>query len=258
MELLNAQLELLAQGMEGHDLWMPAFNRDFLRRGSFDLSADASQVGVLSEHFRTSIAQWRTWTPAFSFSGVGTQPRCASQPEIDPFGAESDFSQLVERDGVVLFYGAPFSSVTLLHHAERISGTLVYRYDKRFKGRVFFPDGHTVSTSLLYHVRPMGMRMEYDWSRLLPDALNAGVCKTSKSNHASLIAASARRLVSFWAQRLHEDPFYLLDTQTVSWVQPKVEALGRRFEIGDFESVGETSVSQLSEPTPNSNTKGPG
>jgi len=90
-----------------------------------------------------------------------------------------------------------------------------------------------------------------------PEALEAGCCKASKSNHPSLIGVSARRLVSFWVQRLREDPFYLLDTETLNWVQPKVETLGRRFELGDFETIGEASPLPSSEPMPGTNSKGP-
>lgn len=219
----------------GRPLWMPAFNYRFLRSGTFDVAADPSEVGPLTEHYRTQAAGWRTPVPVFSIAGSGPPPRTAVAVEIDPFGADSDFAVLERAGGVLLFYGAPFSTTTILHHAERSPSGPAYRYDKRFPGTVVLPDGTARVTVLLYHVRPAERHLDYDWDRLLADAVAAGICRVWEADLTRLVAASVRGLVGFWRERLATDRLYPLDARSREWVEPLLERLGRRFELADFE-----------------------
>ena len=214
---------------------MPTFNYGFTRNGSFDVQADVSEVGQLTEYFRKNVCHWRTPTPVFSVAGVGAGPSLELGSEVDPFGPQSSFGQLVRADGVIVFYGAPFSTATFIHHAERVSGGPRYRYDKRFPGTVVLHDGSRRPTTLVYHVRPLGMTLEYDWDSLLADLLEQGVGRINASRMGRVMAFSARALVSFWVHRLEQDPLYLLDDESREWVDPRLKSLGRRFELADFE-----------------------
>ncbi|HUQ19563.1 MAG TPA: hypothetical protein VM099_08110, partial [Gemmatimonadaceae bacterium] len=91
------------------------------------------------------------------------------------------------------------------------------------------------SGSLNYHVRPLGMGLEYDWSGLLSRALNAGACIRSEE-YSQLLASDAGTLTQFFVDAMRTDPLALLDTDTRSWVEPKLDQLGRRFELEDFET----------------------
>lgn len=232
---LDSHVDLLVQVADGRGLWTPAFNYDFPRTTVFDVRNDPCQLGPLPEHFRSQRAEWRTPVPIFSVSGIGTNPDIEWGPDTDPFGPASIFSELAARDGVILFYGNTFHYSTIVHYAERQRGGPLYRYDKKFPGRVIMDDGSEAQGSLNYHVRPLGAGLDYDWDRLLVEALEAGVCRRS-DRYSQVLAASARGLAGFFMEAMNDDPFALLDDKSRAWVIPAFEEAGRRFLIGDFES----------------------
>lgn len=236
LALLDAHIALLRNVAGDRGLWLPAFNYDFPRTRVFDVAADRAQVGPIPEQFRTTVAEWRTPVPLFSVSGSGAVPAVSWGENTDPFGEDSIFARLVESDGVVLYYGDTFCYNTIVHYAERRSGGPPYRYDKLFPGHVMMPDGASIPGSLCYHVRPLGSDLDYAWAGLLVLALEAGVCRRVDGN-PEVLAASARALCEFWIGTLRSDPLALLDQKSRAWVEPALEKLGRRFVIGDFESL---------------------
>ncbi|HUQ18272.1 MAG TPA: AAC(3) family N-acetyltransferase [Gemmatimonadaceae bacterium] len=231
----DSHIDLLHASTDGRSLWMPAFNYDFPRTKSFDVANDESQLGPIPERFRTRVADWRTPIPIFSASGTGKALDLEWGEKTDPFGDDSLFSRLVETDGVILYYGDTFHYNTIVHYAERVAGGPAYRYDKMFPGIVTDGRRSKTSGSLNYHVRPMGMGLEYDWSGLLSRALNAGACIRSEE-YSQLLASDAGTLTQFFVDEMRTDPLALLDTDTRSWVEPKLDQLGRRFELEDFET----------------------
>ena len=231
---LDSHIAVLRDAAGDRPLWLPAFNYDFPRTGVFDVRESESQLGPIPERFRVQTAEWRTPIPIFSIAGIGH----GSQPQwgflTDPFGEDSIFADLVRSDGVLLYYGDTFHYNTLVHYAERGAGGPVYRYDKIFPGRVIMADGTSVEGSLDYHVRPMGTGLDYDWPRLLDEALAAGVCRRLEGA-PEVLAASASKLNDLWLHSVKRDPFALLDAKTREWAEPRVNELGRRFVISDFE-----------------------
>jgi aminoglycoside 3-N-acetyltransferase len=121
-----------------------------------------------------------------------------------------------------------------VHYSERESGGPLYRYDKLFPGRVIMADASSVEGSLNYHVRPMNMGLDYDWPRLKTEAVNAGVLR-HLDEFPEILAASARGLNDLWKANLADNPFSLLDQASRSWAEPRVNQLGRRFLLSDFE-----------------------
>ncbi|MDQ3242296.1 MAG: AAC(3) family N-acetyltransferase [Gemmatimonadota bacterium] len=232
---LDAHLTLLRDSTADRGLWIPTFNYEFPKTRSFDVARSPSELGPLPERFRTHAAAWRTPVPIFSIAGIGAQPRVAWAEETDPFGNESIFAQLVANDGVVLYYGETFHYSTLVHYAERMRGGPPYRYDMIFPGTVVTADGTVVAGSLIYHVRPLGTGLEYDWAGMLASALESGVCRRL-DEHPGVLAASARGICDLWGEWMRRDPLALLDSRTRTWVEPALEDLGRGFLIGDFES----------------------
>jgi aminoglycoside 3-N-acetyltransferase len=233
---VDSHLGLLDEAAAGRSLWMPAFNYDFPRTRSFDVRCDPSQLGPIPERFRTTAATWRTPIPIFSGAGTGEPPSIYWADLTDPFGADSLFARLVQADGVILYYGDTFHYNTIVHYAERLSGGPAYRYDKIFPGSVTHADGSTSVGSLLYHVRPLGTGLEYDWPAILSRAIAAGIC-VSSAEHPQILAAGARALAQFLVDEMRADPLALLDSATRDWVEPELERLGRRFTIEDFEGV---------------------
>lgn len=233
--LLSAHTSLLLEATDGRPIWMPAFNYDYLREGAFAVHDDASQVGALTEHYRTERADWRTPVPVFSVSGKGTAPTIGVGTHIDPFGADSIFAQLAEQRGSILFYGADITSCTYIHHVERTAGGPPYRYDKPFAGTVT-DSSSSWSTNLLYHVRPRGQYLDYDWSRLKEELVEHGLLQHSETRRFAVASTEASALRAFWCDRLAEDPLHLLDEESRAWVEPKLQELGRHFLQSDFET----------------------
>jgi aminoglycoside N3'-acetyltransferase len=231
---LDAHIELLKDAAEGRTLMIPTFNYDFGRTRVLDLTRSESQLGPVTERFRTTAAQWRTPVPIFPVAGIGEKPRQSWGEGTDPFGDDSIFAELIDQDGVILYYGDTFDSNTLVHRAERIHGGPVYRYDKVFPGTVIHENGSSEGGSLVYHVRPLGTGLDYDWARLQDEALAAGVCRRLDGS-PEVLAASARGLHDLWVSDMKRDPFALLDDKTRKWAEPAIEELGRRFVLTDFE-----------------------
>lgn len=232
---IDSHVDLLRASTDGRSLWMPTFNYDFPRTKSFDVAKDESQLGPIPERFRTRVAEWRTPIPIFSATGTGEALDLEWGEKTDPFGADSLFSRLADTDGVILYYGDTFHYNTIVHYAERVAGGPMYRYDKIFPGTVIDTHGNKSVGSLNYHVRPMGMNLEYDWDGVLSRALNAGACIRSE-DHSQILAANAATLTQFLVDEMRRDPLSLLDDKTRQWVEPKLSQLGRRFELNDFEN----------------------
>jgi aminoglycoside N3'-acetyltransferase len=232
--LLDAHLEVLINAAGDRGLWLPSFNYDFPRTHRFDVANDPCQLGPLPEHFRLTRAEWRTPVPMFPVCGIGADPGVHWGEMTDPFGVDSIFAKLESQDGVVVYYGDTFHFNTIVHYAERKAGGPVYRYDKIFRGVVVKESGEELRGSLKYHVRPMGTGLDYDWPRLLQDAIAAGVC-VRLEGHPEVLAASAKALTDHWLQAITSDPFSLLDDKTQAWARLAHEKIGRRFTIGDFE-----------------------
>ena len=233
--MLAGHTALLRELADGRDGWVPTFTYDYCRTGKFSVDDDPSQVGPITEAFRHAPASWRSTMPVFSFAGTGDRPAWAMPADgvLDPFDEASGFADLVAADGTIVWYGAPFSSTTMIHHVEHLAGRPPYRYDKWFPGTVT-ADGDEHATRLRYHVRPLGRDLEYAWDRLEGELADAGI--VHELDQATGIRwAPVRPLVAFWLARLAEDPLHLLDTASWAWVGPELDRLGRRFELADFE-----------------------
>lgn len=231
---LAAHLTVLQGVADGRPLWFPTFNYDFLSTGRYSIKDDPSQVGSINEYARKAGTEWRTRTPVFNFAGTGDPPSRASRLPgvVEPFDRNSPFGELIERDGSVIWYGAPFSSSTVLHHAEAIASGPLYRFDKDFAGEVL--DEQSASVVLRYHVRPRDRPFDYDWDRIFSDAREAGIVRP-EGDSGTIHWAPARDLIGYWVERQSVDPLYLLDKLSRSWIEPELERLGRRFLRSDFE-----------------------
>ena len=237
--LLEAHLDALTRAASERPLWLACFNYDFTKNGEFSNADSPCQVGPLGDYVRKQPIAWRTDDPVFSVCGIGPAPESRqSSHVIAAFGEDSVFGQLYAGDGDLLFYGAAFSSATIIHFAESRSGGPVYRYDKDFVGTVVDKSGRKTSATYRYHVRPMGMSLEYDWPRLEADLLREGIL-VSQDNRGKSVAMTARvrTLVDYWTDRLYTDPLYLLDAATAQKVNGFSLARGERLQLSQFEAA---------------------
>jgi len=123
----------------------------------------------------------------------------------------------------------------LIHYVERISNVLIYRYDKIFRGKVIDFNNNNYKCDLKYHVRPMGLNLNYDWDKIENDLIKNNIIVKYKQNRTQIILGRIDRIVDHWLKRLNDNKFYLLDTETFSIVQNIYNELERPFELSDFE-----------------------
>lgn len=232
LELHCNELQEICQSL---DILMPSFNYDFCKGKPYDIKNDVSQVGVLSEYFRSNKSSWRSSTPVFNFSGTGTYPLSDYASEIDPFDNNSIFYFLYKNNGLIMHYGSGFHTTTLIHFVERISGMLLYRYNKIFNGQIIDLKGEKNDVKLIYHVRPNGFLLEYDWTKIENDLFNLGLIYKYKEGRTKIVLARIDKVVNFWLEKLNDDLFYFLDSKTRLWVKNRVNELNRPFLITDFE-----------------------
>ncbi len=240
-QLLHGHLETVQSLTDPANIWIPAFNYQFPGTGVFDLANSRSELGPFDEFMRTSWAKERSPDPVFSFSSL-MPIRLKEEPgtELVAFSRQTAFSTLVEEKGGVLFYGAGLSAATMIHHVEYLAGGPLYRYDKTFRGYLVDMDGTRLEITYIYHVRPHLMSLDYDWPGIRGDLLDEGIIRTvTRNNIDHAIYMNAGDLAAFWLEKLRVDPLYLLDEESKAWVKPKLDQLGRRFQITDFE--GNTS-----------------
>jgi aminoglycoside N3'-acetyltransferase len=214
---------------------MPSFNYDFCSGSAYRLKSTESQVGTLSEYFRKNKATWRTSTPVFNFSGIGHNPQPNKYGNIDPFDESSLFSFLHSNKGILMHYGSGFHTSTMIHYVERISNKLIYRYDKNFKSQVIDANDTTHESELIYHVRPMGYALGYDWNKIEKDLIESGLIEKYKEKRTQILIGRVDKIVDFWLECLYNNPFYFLDKDTRNWVEAKFNELNRPFTLTDFE-----------------------
>ncbi len=233
-QFLKQHIEVLKEIGGSCDLIFPSFNYDFCREKLYDINNDKSQIGALSEYFRTE-ATWRSCTPVFNFSGTGVMPIACEYGDIDPFSETSMFGFLDKEKALLLHYGSGLHTTTLLHYVESISKQLVYRYEKIFSGTVVDKKGVSHKVRLQYHVRPMGYELQYDWDKIERNLMENGIICKYEDGETRILLGRIDQIVSFWVNCLKEDPFYLLDSKTSEWVEKKYKSLKRPFLITDFE-----------------------
>lgn len=101
------------------------------------ISRAARENGVLAEFLRTTPGALRSGNPGASVAAIGARATWLTDdhPLDYGYGPGSPLARLVEAGGKVLMVGAPFDTMTLLHHAEhlaRVPGKHVRRCEVPF------------------------------------------------------------------------------------------------------------------------------
>ncbi|MCF7355629.1 AAC(3) family N-acetyltransferase [Vibrio sp. CK2-1] len=227
--ILTAHIELLQDIAGKEKLLIPTFSYQFPRNRFFDLDKTPSEVGHISEYYRNNVALWRSHDPMFSVCGSG-KPHINYSDLQCPFDDNSIFSKLVNDNSYILFYGTDLNRATIIHYVE-CKANVQYRYWKSFKGILNNKDVES-DVELCSHFRPMGKHLDYDWPRLKNDLKKAGIINI---HFPSVFGCKAKNITDFWLSKLLDDPLYLLDKESRTWVEPMLETLGRGFLQEDFE-----------------------
>ena len=95
--------------------------------------------GIIAEVVRTMPGAHRSANPGASVAAIGKLAEwiTANHPQDYGYGEGSPLAKLVERGGRVLMVGAPWDTMTLVHHADHLANLpdkLVRRYEVPFAG----------------------------------------------------------------------------------------------------------------------------
>ena len=234
---LGLHLENLQNIFSDYNIWMPSFNYEFCKTRKFNVETEKVSVGILNDFFRKK-SRWRTTTPVFSISGNGNYPlrKFFNGNIINPFSLKSEFDYLYNTNSLYCHYGSNMGHTTLIHYVEGIFGNLLYRYRKFFEGSIIFGNCK-INITLNYHVRPINQIVEFDIDKIFNDLKHENLIfdfyLNGKINYITLF--SVKNVVDFWITKLHQDPFYFLNDLSKQWIIPKIDKLGRGFELSDFE-----------------------
>tara|TARA_B100000780_G_scaffold262659_1_gene215970 strand:- start:4198 stop:4998 length:801 start_codon:yes stop_codon:yes gene_type:complete len=230
VDILKQHETILIDSFGYSEVCYPSFNYDFTTTGKYSPSSSPSQVGVLSNFLRESSYLTRTNVPVFSFL-IGEDFN--SHYDNFPFESNSIFNELFANDGSIIFYGAAINSCTYLHFVEFQAGPPRYRYDKEFKGLIKSFDNEE-ETSVSFHVRPMGMSLDYNWNFLLKLLDDKGLVYALEKN---VFAIKARDLTEVWGEQITQNDLSILTNECKENIDSKLSILQRRFDITDFEEV---------------------
>jgi aminoglycoside N3'-acetyltransferase len=233
---LNQHYEFILNFIGKRNFYFPSFNYLCLKSGDFDIQNDKVQVGILNEYLRENKKLKRSPVPVFNFLANNDQHQIKIENGsiIDPFGEESLFHFLYVNESYLLHYGSSLSSSTIIHYVERMSNNLIYRYDKNFDVKII-DTNQSINVKFNYHVRPIGLELEYDWIKLENDLKSQNIIDEYKDGRTNIIGIRIKDLVNYWLGNIIKDPLYLLDAKTKFNVKKKIKEIGRNFLINDFE-----------------------
>jgi len=237
-ELLELHSEIIQKIFPDFNIWMPAFNYDFFTKHIFDVERDKVQLGSFPEYFRTNIAYWRTPIPILSFCGNGIEPKVNFSYEVELYDNHPVYHDLLKKNGIIFYYGTNLWATSFIHFIESYESKPLYRYDKSFYGKVIDKDGNITEHKIILHVRPYGkLLITYNLYEIQKELIKENIMRSIKINNGEFYVIPCKELLEFLKVKIAKDPFYLLHKSSREWVEPKVEKLGRRFRIGDFENV---------------------
>ena len=103
-----------------------------------------------------------------------------------------------------------------------------------FPGKIIDKD-KMINVKLIYHVRPKGTNLEYNWGKIKNDLLKNGLILSFSQRRTEILAFSIIHVVDFWKGKIKKDPYYFLNDDSKNIFSKKINKLGRRLKISDYE-----------------------
>ena len=179
---------------------MPAFTYAFCEGAPFDRQKSRSEVGPLSEFFRTHTNVVRSSHPIFSITACGPRAPELVTVNADAFGAGSAFANLRAANALLVFFGASFETCTFIHHVEQTHG-VPYRFIKTFRG--LFRDGNIEKEiESTYFVRSLDKEVITDLSRLEARLHERGLLVKANVGGGTISAVRAHDVFDIGTQML--------------------------------------------------------
>lgn len=192
-------------------LLMPTFSFAFFKERRFHHRDSKSEMGVLSEYFRTLPGVDRTPCPVNSFAVRGPQSALfLDRPSGDSFwGAGSVFETLSRRDALVIGLGEPLAkSASIFHHAEERVG-VPYRYFKTLTGKADFGAGPE-DVRRRFYVRRVDLPVSYAYDAPVEFLRGRAKIREARLGVSTVEAVRAGDAVKCLTAMLTDDPLALL------------------------------------------------
>lgn len=190
---------------------LPTFTYSFTKNEEYNPRTTPSTVGSLTEFFRKQPRVKRTQHPLFSVAIWGAHAEECMHIGKDSFGPQTIFEFLRTFDAKIIFMGAPFASLTFVHHIEQMH-MVPYRYLKEFSGTLVA--GKPYQDTFTFFVRPLDGTIETDLTRLESELRNRSFMKEVTLGRGSILSVRARDVYDTGMQLLDADPYALIEKHT--------------------------------------------
>ena len=185
--------------------WSTNHSRELV---TFDVAADACEVGRIPETFRRLPGALRSEHVCHSVAAVGPLAPRVMGDGIHPFGRGSSMYALHELDFQYAFLGCGFGSCTALHTVEELAA-IPYRYYRHFSGStVIRTDGSRVPSRAVEFLRHLPF--QNDFAAMERVYRERGVARSAKIGAATVLLSTARAIVDIGLELVRADPGALL------------------------------------------------
>ena len=206
-DFLKAIIEVLTEVIgECGTLIMPTFSYSFCKNDVFDTENTPSDVGVLTEYFRTMDCVRRTWHPIFSFAISGKKVEDYLDIGPDAVGLDSVYGKMIRDKGKLVMLGNN-KGYTLYHLAEEHIN-VGHRYFKNFSGNIVTPEKE-YKTSIPYFVRYLERKSILDEKKLSEFLIEIGCQKQVEFARGSIAVVDCERMYfeTCKALKINEEKF---------------------------------------------------
>jgi aminoglycoside 3-N-acetyltransferase len=189
---------------------------DYLRTlDVFDVRKTVSQMGLLTEIFRERADVRRSLSPTHPIlaCGPGAETIVAGHEECAyPCGAGSPFEKLARLEGKVLFFDAPFASLTFFHYIEDM-------YRDRLPYALYHPEAFEVPvvdhagrrlTVFVYAFSPeiIERRRPYEFEA---EVRKQGLIRSTRIGNTRLEYIEVKPLLNFVGSRVRLGDYFFYD-----------------------------------------------
>ncbi len=205
-DFILALIEVLG---ESGTLLMPALSFEQNPPNRHNTKTTPSNVGYLSEYFRTKAGTLRSLHPTHSVCGCGGHARElleAHAQDITPCGPNSPFNQLISRQGKILMVGCGLEPNTLMHAIEEYAPP-PYLFGPPMTYTITDAQGNTFDKSYTPHDFE-GYTQRYD---RVQGVLGEEGLKTGVIGAANSYLLNSEILFERVLTMLKKDPFYFVD-----------------------------------------------
>ncbi len=207
-------------------LIMPTYNYSFCKGTPYDPVGSISEVGQLTEYFRTQPGVQRSFHPVYSHAVEGRLQRFyCENPSLSAFGANSFFARFRQDDGWYVFMGVTMHNATMIHYVEEHVGA-PYRFIKNFVGDVVDSAQHPTrmkTVTVPIFSRYLELKLELNMIPFQDALLASGKAIVSELGRGRIIAVRASTFfdeaISFYQANMFSFLKHPVDLQQIQQIE---------------------------------------